>query len=91
MARKLPVALADKIRFPETRNQNRTQCWVWVGMTRLGTGYIRLDGKEMTARRAVYLKVLGEPGAPLRPSVCQIDACVNPWHQTAGGPGRRPV
>lgn len=91
VVRKLPESLADRIRFPETANQNRTQCWVWTGMTRLGTGYARVDGRQMTARRAVYLHLRGEPGAPLRPGVCEIDSCVNPWHQTTGGPGRRAV
>jgi hypothetical protein len=87
VARKLPTHLAERIRFPE----KRTQCWVWTGMTRLGHGYTRVKGADITARRAVYLALRGEPGGPLHPALCGLHTCVNPAHMTIGGRGRRAV
>ena len=71
----LSPALAKHIRFPHTRNQ----CWIWTGRTCNGVGYARVDGKNMTARRAVYREIVGEPDGPLHPT-CQVGECVNPRH-----------
>lgn len=74
MARKqLPECLAKRIQFPHTKNQ----CWRWLGVT----AYVRVDGVKMTARRAVYSELVGEPTHPLFPT-CGLDVCVNPRHMT---------
>lgn len=70
MARKLSASLASKIRFPHTRNQ----CWIWTGGT-----YTRVGGAKVTARRAVYRELVGEPAGPLHPK-CLVSDCVNPRH-----------
>jgi hypothetical protein len=80
VARKLPDSLAERIRFPDNRNQ----CWRWIGATKdtgmkVDHGYTYYEGKRITARRAVYIHLRGEPGGPLIPS-CGLEQCVNPAH-----------
>lgn len=82
MTRKtLPPHLAERIQFPA----NPGGCWRWIGGTKLcgkiRVGYTRYEGRSMTARRAVFLHLHGEPGGPLFPW-CGLDDCVNPPHMT---------
>lgn len=45
-----------------------------------GSGYVRVDGVKMTARRAVYRELVGEPKGRLSPTCSTPDECVNPRH-----------
>jgi hypothetical protein len=90
MGRKLPMSLTERIRFPENR---KTQCWRWTGATkdtgmRVNHGYVYYEGRQITARRAVYIHLRGEPGGPLIPS-CGLEECVNPDHQSVTKARRR--
>jgi hypothetical protein len=75
VARRLPTNLAKRIQFPHTKNQ----CWIWTGTMSNGSGYTRVNGVKMTARRAVYRELVGEPASALYPK-CEVGECVNPRH-----------
>lgn len=91
MARKLPTYLAERIKFPENRNAKRRECWRWIGPAHktgrdAAHGYAYYEGRRITARKAVYIHLRGEPDAPLKPGVCGMDWCVNPWHMLTEEP-----
>lgn len=89
MARELPATIAKHIRFPEKRNQ----CWRWIGATKntgmkVDHGYTYYEGRRITARKAVYTHLRGEPDGPLIPT-CGLEECVNPDHQRVTKAQRR--
>lgn len=89
MARELPDYLAERIQLPTERNG----CWRWIGATRdtgmkVDHGYAYYKGKRITARKAVYIHLKGEPGGPLIPS-CGLEECVNPDHMAVTRAKRR--
>lgn len=62
-------------------------CWLWIGSTRRGYGYIGAGGREgrnLRAHRFAYTYYRGEIPAGLElDHLCRVRSCVNPAHLEA--------
>lgn len=60
---------------------NEDGCFLWVGHTVHGYGYVRIQGRVWRAHRFAYTVLRGEiPGGLTLDHLCRNRACVNPYH-----------
>lgn len=91
VAMSAPLTDEQKRRFlsrlhPEEENG----CIIWGGRRDKGCGTLKLNGKEIPARRMAWMVAYGEipPGDQVR-STCKTFLCVNPAHLTLFTPHSR--
>lgn len=78
---KLPLAVAQRIRFKHCSESFETACWIWTGSFN-ADGIPRWEGS--TASSKIYKLIVGNPVGVLR-NMCNIRECVNPHHKMDSG------
>jgi hypothetical protein len=84
------IPLLDRLpallRVKSLDDLSQLDCWWWYGALHRWQPVVRLDGKQASARRAIYEAMIGplDPSSRLR-SQCRTPCCVNPWHMAVGG------